>query len=106
GNPIIEPALTGPLAGRSLVSITDIGNHPDRIETTRQMIEDDETGEIVEVPTDEPVWIDPVAEGGTPMCHVLHHAHGLLKKWITAHSDSFPPLVVHITDGESQDGDP
>ncbi|MDH3719836.1 MAG: VWA domain-containing protein, partial [Planctomycetota bacterium] len=33
-------------------------------------------------------------------------AHGILAEWIGTHPDSFPPIVVHITDGESQDGDP
>jgi hypothetical protein len=105
-NPIIEPALTGPLAGRQLVSITDIGNSPARIETTIQTITDEDTGEILEVPSDDPVWVDPAAEGSTPMCHVFHHAYGLLEGWIRDHQQSFPPIVVHITDGESQDGDP
>jgi hypothetical protein len=105
-NPIIEPALTGPLAGRTLVSITDVGNHPARIDTSIQRIRDDETGEMLEVPSDDPVWIDPKAEGSTPMCHVLHHAHGILEQWIGQHQQSFPPIVVHISDGESQDGDP
>jgi hypothetical protein len=40
------------------------------------------------------------------MCHVLHFAHGVLQQWIGQHQLSFPPIVVHITDGESQDGDP
>jgi hypothetical protein len=105
-NPIIEPALSGPLAGRPLVSITDIGNHPARIETTTQRITDEETGEVLEVPSDDPVWVDPVAEGSTPMCHVFHYAYGILENWIRDHQDSFPPIVIHITDGESQDGDP
>ena len=104
--PVIEAALTGPLAGRTLVSITDIGNHPARIDTSVQQIQDEETGEMLEVPSDDPIWIDPVAEGSTPMCHVLHRAHGILQQWIVKHPQSFPPIVVHITDGESQDGDP
>jgi len=104
--PIIEPALTGPLAGRQLVSITDIGNHPARIDSTVQRMQDEETGEWLEIPADNPVWIDPVMEGSTPMCHVLHHAYGLLQQWIAEHPHSFPPIVIHITDGESQDGDP
>jgi len=104
--PIIESSLTGPLAGRSLVSITDIGNHPARIDSTIQQIEDDETGEMFEVPSESPVWVDPAAEGSTPMCHVLHYAHSILSQWIAEHPDSFPPIVIHITDGESQDGDP
>ena len=51
-------------------------------------------------------WVDPKTEGGTPMCHMLYHAHQILGEWIGSHPRSFPPIVVHITDGESQDGDP
>ena len=104
--PIILPALVGPLAGRSLVSIVEIANQPARIETTVQRMHDDETGQWMEVPSDSPVWVEPVANGSTPMCHVLIHARAVLQEWIKAHRDSFPPIVVHITDGASQDGDP
>lgn len=104
--PIIQPALQGVLAGRPLVSITEIGNNPTRIDTTMTRVEDEETGEIIEYPSDSPVWVDPVAEGSTPMCHVLHYTHGILSQWIQQHPHSFPPVVIHITDGESQDGDP
>jgi len=104
--PIIEPSLQGPLAGRPLVSITDVGNHPARIDSSIQQIRDDETGEMLEIPSENPVWVDPLAEGSTPMCHVLHYAHGVLSQWINQHPHSFPPIVIHITDGESQDGDP
>jgi hypothetical protein len=30
----------------------------------------------------------------------------LLDTWIAEHPDSFPPIVIHLTDGESSDGDP
>jgi len=105
-NPIIESALLGPLAGRTLVSITEIGSYPARIDTRVQYIPDEETGEMIQVPCEAPVWVDPRAEGGTPMCHMLYHAHELLSAWIAEHPHSFPPIVVHISDGESQDGDP
>jgi hypothetical protein len=105
-NPIIESALLGPLAGRTLVSITEIGSYPARIDTRTQYIPDEETGEMIQVPCEAPVWVDPRAEGGTPMCHMLYHAHELLSAWIAEHPHSFPPIVVHISDGESQDGDP
>ncbi|MEN6495758.1 MAG: vWA domain-containing protein [Thermoguttaceae bacterium] len=104
--PIIESALRGPLSGQTLVSITEIGAHPARIDTRNQVIRDDETGELFEVPCEVPVWVDPVAEGGTPMCHMLYRAHEILAAWIAKHPRSFPPIVVHISDGESQDGDP
>jgi len=105
-NPIIESALQGPLAGRTLVSITEIGANPARIDNRTQFIPDEETGEMIEVPCEVPVWVDPVTEGGTPMCHMFYRAHEILSEWIGRHPRSFPPIVVHITDGESQDGDP
>jgi hypothetical protein len=105
-NPIIQPILQGPLARRPLVSITEIGNNPARIDSSIQRIQDEETRQWIEVPTDSPVWVDPYAEGSTPMCHVFHYAHGILSQWIQQHPSSFPPIVIHITDGESQDGDP
>ncbi len=90
----------------SLVSIPEIGAKPARIDTRTQYIPSEETGEMIEVPCEVPVWVDPVAEGGTPMCNMLYLAHGLLTEWIQQHPNSFPPIVVHISDGESQDGDP
>lgn len=105
-NPIIESALRGPLANRMLVSITEIGAHPSRIDTRDQRIQDEDTGEMIELPCEVPVWVDPMAEGGTPMCHMLYRAHEILSAWIAKHPRSFPPIVVHISDGESQDGDP
>jgi len=105
-NPIIESALLGRLAGRQLVSITEIGDAPARIDCRTQHIRDEETGEMLELPCEVPVWVDPISEGGTPMCHMLYRAHEMLAGWIAQHPRSFPPIVVHITDGESQDGDP
>ncbi len=105
-SPIIESVLQGPLAGRNLVSIIEIGENPARIDTQIQYLPDEETGEMLELPCEVPVWVDPKAEGGTPMCHMLYRAHEILHEWIGRHPRSFPPIVVHITDGESQDGDP
>ena len=106
-NMMIAPALLGELAGKRLVSITEIGNQPARIDTRDQPVpSDDDPGVMISVPCDVPVWVDPVAEGGTPMCNMLYLAHALLSEWIGKHPHSFPPIVVHITDGESQDGDP
>ncbi len=105
-NTIIESALQGPLAGQTLVSITEIGNHPARIDQVTQFIPDEETGEMLEVPAEMPVWVNAKAEGGTPMCHALHYTYQLLEYWIDSHRNSFPPIVINITDGESQDGDP
>jgi hypothetical protein len=105
GNAIIESILQGPLAGRELVPITDIGDNPIRIDTVTATLPDEDTGELMEIPQQMPIWVDPKAEGGTPMCNMLHFAFGVLEEWIGQHPDSFPPIVINLTDGESQDGD-
>jgi hypothetical protein len=105
-NPIVGTALNGALKGRELVSVVDIGEHPSRLADEMQTVPDEATGDLMQVPVQVPVWVEPVAEGGTPMCHTLYMAHGILEKWIAEHKTSFPPIVIHITDGESQDGDP
>ena len=40
------------------------------------------------------------------MCNALYRAYDIVDKWIQEHKRSFPPVVIHISDGESQDGDP
>lgn len=105
-NPIIDSPLGGALAGRELVSIVEIGNNPARMEQKIKQFYDEDAGELVETPVEMPVWVEPKAEGGTPMCNALYRAYELVDKWIQEHPRSFPPVVIHISDGESQDGDP
>ncbi|MGI6644110.1 MAG: vWA domain-containing protein [Bacillota bacterium] len=99
------PALAGPLAGRDLVPISEVADNPARVEKRTRKIEDG-TGGLVEHTVKFPVWFDPVASGGTPMCQALRGAKGVLETWISRHPDGFPPIVINITDGEATDGDP
>ncbi len=106
--PIIGPILQGPLAGRYFVPIDEIADNPLGVEKVTKMMPDEATGELVPHESEMPVWVQPKAQGGTPMCTALYGAYGELEKWIAAenHKESFPPIVVHITDGDSMDGDP
>src|SRR5262249_10258827 len=101
----VEPALAGPLAGRDLVSIAEVADYPARIEIRSKTVTD-ASGEASTSPVKFPIWIDPRAENGTPMCHALLRAKDLASEWINAHPHSFPPTILHLTDGESNDGDP
>ncbi len=105
-NPIIESPFGGNLAGKMMVSICEIGANPARMEQKMQKFVDEETGEEMETPVETPVWVEPKAEGGTPMCSALYKAYEVIEQWIAQHRGSFPPVVIHITDGESQEGDP
>jgi hypothetical protein len=101
----VGSAFTGQLAGRSLVPIADVANNPARFEERVKEAPPGasaQTRRVIRIP----VWFDPVAAGGTPMVKAFGMAAGLLRDWIDAHPDAYPPAVVHITDGESSDGDP
>jgi hypothetical protein len=98
--------LGGALEGRMLVSISDIGNNPARMERRMKSFYDEDTGDLMETEVEMPIWVEPKAEGGTPMCSALYKAYEMVSQWIGEHPKSFPPVVIHITDGESQEGDP
>jgi hypothetical protein len=106
GHPIVGSALQGALANEPLVPISKIHQFPLRVVDRLAKVFDEENGESLEIPIQVPAWVDPVFRGGTPMCHALFYGYRILEPWIAAHADSFPPIVVHVTDGESYDGDP
>lgn len=101
----VGPAFSGALAGRELVPISEIADHPARIEERSKKV-DDGAGGLVDQTVKFPVWFDPAAHGGTPMCEALTRARELVSGWLTQHPGSFPPIIINITDGESTDGDP
>ena len=101
----VGPAFSGALAGKELVSISEVGNMPARVEDRKKKVEDG-AGGITEQSIRMPIWFEPVAGGGTPMCNALGQAHSILQKWLAQHPAGFPPVVIQITDGESTDGEP
>ncbi len=72
----------------------------------RQVRESDGAGGLVEVTRKFPVWVRPTAEYGTPMCETLDIASQAIADWITQNPDSFPPIVINVSDGMPTDGDP
>ena len=104
--PIIESALIGPLASKELVTIREIADNPARLEQCITLMQDEKTGELVEIPLRVPVWIDPLTSGATPICSAICKACEIIDEWIPQHEQSCPPIVINITDGESSEGDP
>jgi hypothetical protein len=101
----VGPALGGPLAGRELVPISEIADSPARVEERTRKVEDG-AGGLVDQAVKFPIWFDPVANGGTPMCQALRQAEAILGAWVAEHPMGFPPIAINVTDGESTDGDP
>jgi len=72
----------------------------------RTVHEDDGAGGILERKRRYPVWFEAKASGSAPMTAALRRAKEELQAWCDAHPASYPPTVLHFTDGESTDGDP
>lgn len=101
----VGPAFAGALAGKDLVPISEVANTPARIEE-RTKKSDDGAGGLSDQTVKFPVWFDPVAHGGTPMCQALTQAQSIMQGWTSQHPHGFPPVVINISDGEPTDGDP
>jgi hypothetical protein len=101
----VNPAFSGTLANKELVPISVVAESPSKIEERKKLV-DDGAGDLIEQKVRFPIWLEPVADGGTPMCEAFKKVHAILDNWVQAHPNSFPPIVIHLTDGESTDGDP
>ena len=101
----LQLGFAGELAGDVLQPVSRIADHPMRIEE-RIKKNDDGAGGVVEEAVKFPVWIEPKANGRTPMKEAFTKAVPIVRDWIEKHPGSFPPIVINITDGESTDGDP
>lgn len=101
----VGPAFGGALNGREFVPISEVANSPARIEE-RMKKEDDGAGGLIERSVKFPIWFEAKAAGGTPMTAALTRAKSLVESWIAQYPGSYPPIVIHLTDGESTDGDP
>jgi hypothetical protein len=88
----VESAFGGPLQGQSLVPLPELGDNPIRTRTVPSV----DRGAL---PSMVPVWVEPVNGYRTPMCEAIAVAGAHVYEWASAHPNSFPPIVINITDG-------
>ena len=98
------PGLGGGLGSSYLNSLSAVANTPLRIEERRKKV-DDGAGGLIEQAIKFPVWFEPKNSGGTPMCDALKKTAEVLVGWCDTHQSCYPPTVIHVTDGQSTDGD-
>ena len=48
----------------------------------------------------------PTRASAQAMCRALGRVSEIVQGWLSSHPRGFPPTVLHLTDGESSDGDP
>ncbi len=93
------------LQDADLVPISRLAETPLRMEKRKEIITDPE-GNDVESEFEFPVWFEPVANSNTPMVKALQLAKEWIDDWVAEHHDSYPPVVINISDGAATDGDP
>ncbi len=88
------------LAGRKLVPITEVAENAEIVEMD---IATEVRGQIIHERVAVSRWIDPVGVDSTPMNATFLLAQATLAEWIAWNPDSFPPVVINITDGMAND---
>jgi hypothetical protein len=88
-----------------LNSISDAALNIIGVETVIDAV-DNGLGETVERRSEFPIWLEAEADGETPMCEAFIKAKNTIENWCRKYQDSYPPTLIHVTDGDSTDGNP
>jgi hypothetical protein len=88
------------LAGRRLVPISEVAENADieEIEVATEV-----RGQTLIERIAVSRWIEPVGVDSTPMKAAFLLAYSTLDEWIASNPDSFPPVIINITDGMAND---
>ncbi|WP_433221233.1 hypothetical protein ACQP00_20050 [Dactylosporangium sp. CS-047395] len=100
----VGTAFAGSLAERDVAPISVVAEQSVRIEPRTKKVPDG-AGGLVETTVRFPIWVDPVADGATPMTQALTYARHVVDRFVQQHPDCFPPVVLNLTDGMPTDGD-
>ena len=104
GNPILTSGLPGTTPEQPFLLISQTVDAAAVEE--RVVRESDGAGGVIEVNRQFPIWLQPKGELGTPMVATLQLATRVIEAWVSEHPDSFPPIVINVSDGAASDGDP
>jgi len=70
----------------------------------KRMVSKNIRGKIKIVEEEIPYWFKAVANNNTPMGEAFKKANELISKWIiNGHKESYPPVIINITDGMQTD---
>lgn len=105
GGSDVATGFGGALSAGLIHSITAVAESPIRVEERSRKF-DDGAGGVVEQKFKLPIWFEPKSSGGTPMRAALTKTAEAAAEWCDAHPNSYPPTILHVTDGQSTDGSP
>ena len=83
--------------------LSKYADNPIRVEKMKRKISDG-AGGLVEIDEEMPIFLEPLAEGLTPMGHAFEFAKQLIEGWLQKKPDNPAPVVINISDGLPTDG--
>jgi hypothetical protein len=88
----VESAFGGSLTGQGITPLSELASAP-------LAIREEPSVDATTVKTRMPIWVEPVSGFRTPMCEAIAVAGAHIFEWIEEYPNSFPPIVINITDG-------
>ncbi|MDY3562367.1 VWA domain-containing protein [Gemmata sp. JC673] len=101
----VKAGLGGTTPFNVLVPVSRLGERPLRVDARVKKVLDAH-GRVTEQKVKFPVWYDPVSGGQTAMCEALRVAGLAVKGFLDEFPNSYPPIVLNLTDGLPSDGNP
>lgn len=92
--------------GSSALAVDDIrsdylssfADNPLRMENLKKKVSDG-AGGLIEIDEQMPIFIEPTANGLTPMADALSFAKELIEGWLQKKPDNPAPIIINISDG-------
>ena len=78
--------------------LSKFAENPIRVEKKKQKVPDGNGG-LAELEIEQPIYIEPVAEGFTPMGEAFMHAKNLIEIWLKTKPNDPAPIIINISDG-------
>ena len=98
-------SATSLLGESTIVPISKLAESPLRMVKRKEKLTDPD-GNEVETEFEFPVWFEPVSNSNTPMVSAFRMATEWIDDWLAEHTNSYPPIIINISDGAATDGDP
>jgi hypothetical protein len=95
----VRPGLSGPLAGKVLVTPADLDEHCTRTEV-QDVKEPDGKGGFLVKKKRRRIWLEPKAEYETPMRSAFNRTREIVSEFVKEYPNCFPPIVMNFTDGQ------
>lgn len=78
--------------------LSSFADNPLRMEKLRKKVSDG-AGGLIEIDEQMPIFIEPTANGLTPMADALSFAKELIGGWLQKKPDNPAPIIINISDG-------